>query len=98
MALTAFATISPKADSIEEVRAAISGILEETRAEEGCFEFRVFENENRDAFHIFEVWKDQAAFDFHHAQPYTIAAMQNYDRWLAKPVAIQFLSEVSAAR
>ncbi|WP_197705101.1 putative quinol monooxygenase [Sphingobium cloacae] len=37
---------------------------------------------------IYERWADQAAFDFHHAQPYTRAVFKSYEDWLAKPVKL----------
>lgn len=94
MTLTYFAEITPKPEHFTEARAAVASILDQTRAEEGCLEFRFFSDPGETRLFLMETWRDMAAFELHHAQAYTRAVFAAYENWLAKPPV---LTEIVAA-
>jgi quinol monooxygenase YgiN len=83
-----FAEITPKPEHFKDALRAITGILEQTRAESGCHSFDLFEAPDQKALYLFEEWLDQDALDQHHAQPYTAAVFKAYEGWLAEPPRI----------
>lgn len=95
MSLSVFATIHPKPDCLDEARDAILGILSETRAEAGCQHFTLHRNVDSGSLHLTEIWDDQAAFDAHHAQPYTRQVFESYEQLLAAPVELTFMHPIA---
>lgn len=95
MTLSAFATITLKPENFDEAKAAITGILERTRAEDGCHAFELHESPDDARLHLYEVWADSAAFEAHHAEDYTRAIFTQYEDWLAEPIAITFMQPVN---
>lgn len=91
MPLSVFATIQPKPECLEDARDAILGILPETRAEAGCQHFALHHNPETGSLHLTEIWDDRAAFDAHHAQPYTRQVFERYEQLLATPVELIFM-------
>lgn len=79
-----FAEIKPKPEHLEDARQAIIGILDETRAEDGCQSFELFSAPDNQTLYLFEKWENQDAFDKHHAMPYTLAVFKSYEGWLAE--------------
>ena len=79
-----FAEINPKPEHFKDAQQAITGILDQTRAECGCRSFNLFEAPDHDRLYLFEEWKDQDALDQHHAQPYKSAVFKSYEGWLAE--------------
>lgn len=86
--LNIIARIEPKAEYHDLALAAICAIVEQTLAEPGCIEFRVNECEADNAIYLYEEWRDQAAFDAHHSQPYTRSVMEAYAQWLSDEPSI----------
>ncbi|MBB3993294.1 quinol monooxygenase YgiN [Sulfitobacter undariae] len=87
-ALIIFAEITPKPEHFKDAQQAIIGILAQTRAESGCYSFKLFEAPDQDKLYLFEEWQDQDALDQHLAQPYTVAVFKSYEGWLAEPPRI----------
>ena len=55
-------------DMIRDARAAIKRMIEATRTEDGCVRYAFAEDVLEPGlFHIFELWRDQAALDRHGA-------------------------------
>ena len=94
MTLSAFATIALKPQHFDEAKAAVIDILERTRAETGCHAFELHESPDDARLYLYEVWADSAAFESHHAEDYTKAIFEQYEDWLAEPVAITFMQPV----
>lgn len=94
MSLSVFATIRPKPECLNEARTLILGIMADTRAEVGCKHFTLHENAEGERLHLTEIWADQAAFDNHHAQPYTRAVFKRYEQLLDEPVELTFMQPV----
>lgn len=87
--LVIFATIRAKEEFIEDVRDALLEIIEPTLAEEGCYEFSMFENQEKsNVFHLFEIFRDSASLDEHYQKPYTKAVFEKYEGWLEEPVEV----------
>lgn len=95
MNLSIFATITPKPEHLDAARQAIMGILDDTRAEQGCLTFDLHEDTVAGKLHLYEIWSGQAALDAHYAQPYTKAVFQAYEAWLAAPVEAVVMQPVA---
>ncbi|SFK87607.1 putative quinol monooxygenase [Methylorubrum salsuginis] len=95
MPLAIFATITPKPEHLSDAVAAIEAIVAATRAERGCLRFDLHRGVETEQLHLYEIWADQAAFDHHHAQPYTRAVFRHYEAWLARPVELTILQPVA---
>lgn len=92
--LFVFAEIKPKPEHRNEVRDAILGVLDQTRSEDGCRSFDLFEGTNPGDICLFEEWDDQAALDAHYAQPYIAEVFAAYEEWLATPPEVKKLARI----
>lgn len=92
--LNVVAHIRPQAAHYQAARSAICAIIEQTRAEPGCIEFRLSENEEDGTLHLYEEWQDEAALAAHYDQPYTKAVFEAYRDWLAQEPHILHLRPV----
>jgi quinol monooxygenase YgiN len=92
--LNVIAQIRPHAAHYHAARKAICAIIEQTRAEPGCIEFRLSENQEGGTLHLYEEWRDEAALASHHDQPYTKAVFEAYSDWLAEEPHILHLCPV----
>jgi quinol monooxygenase YgiN len=69
--ITLIATITAKADSIEELKAELLNLVKHTTQEPGCIKYVLHQEiENPHIFRFYEQFKDQAAFEYHGSQPY----------------------------
>ncbi len=94
MALTYIAEIRLKPDCFDAAQQAVGKIVAVTRSEEGCDRFDPHPAaDGSPTLYIYERWQDRAAFDFHHAQPYTRAVFKSYEDWLAGPVRMTELAD-----
>ncbi len=92
--LNVIAQIRPHAASYDAARSAICEIIDRTRTEPGCIEFRLSENLESGTLHLYEEWRDEAALAAHHDQPYTQAVFEAYEEWLAEEPQILRLRPV----
>lgn len=92
--LTVIARIAPHPAHFASAREAICEILDQTRAEPGCMEFRLSENVLDGTLHLYEEWRDEAALASHHVQPYTKAVFEAYREWLTEEPQILHLRPV----
>ena len=93
--LSSFATITLKPQHFMVARAAVEGIVTNTRAEPGCCRFELFSDSAQSKLFILEQWDNQAAFDFHHAQAYTKEVFAAYEQWLEKAPVLQPLEPIA---
>lgn len=93
--LHAIAKVIPHPEHFDDARSAILAIVDRTRAEPGCLEFRLNENTTDGSLHLYEEWADAAALSHHHAQPYTQHVFQCYEEWLIEPVELTALTPVA---
>jgi quinol monooxygenase YgiN len=92
--LNVFAHITPHRQHFGAARDAICEIIDRTRAEPGCIEFRLSEDTAACTLHLYEEWRDEAALTSHHDQPYTKAVFEAYKDWLAEEPRILHLRPV----
>lgn len=92
--VTYFAEIAPKQEHFSSALEAVDGILEMTRAEPGCLRFDLFTNPDRTHLYLYEEWRDDTAFNHHHAQDYTRAVYKAYEGWLEKLPELKRLETV----
>ncbi|WP_156800322.1 putative quinol monooxygenase [Thalassoporum mexicanum] len=97
----AFATISVKPEFFADAKQAILAILPQTLAEEGCEMFTLHTDydgvdydEAEPILYLYEIFADEAAFNFHHAQAYTKQVFEKYKTWLAGEVIIKRLKRL----
>ena len=65
------ATYVSKPDAADELREHLAAMVEPTRAEEGCEEYRVVtSNDDPRTFLLFEIYRDEEAFQAHAASPH----------------------------
>ena len=93
----AFATITVKPEYLKAAEQAVLDIIPDTLNESGCEMFRLHKDgdPSSNKLYLYEVFRDEAAFHFHHAQNYTKAVFEKYQQWLAEPVDIKRLFAVS---
>jgi len=94
MSYCLIAKIRPNPEHLPAARAAVADIIPATREEPGCERFELFEGAQDGCLYLLESWRDRAAFDDHHAQPYTKAVFKQYEDWLAEPVTLTPLHPV----
>lgn len=76
--VTVVAQVTAKIEAVETVKAELLKMLEPTRNEEGCIEYRLHQdNENPAIFVFYENWKNLACLEQHmnsrHFQAYVAA-------------------------
>ncbi len=86
--LFVFARISPKDENFEDAKKAILNILQETRAEPGCRQFELHENDEERSLFLYEEWENESALEAHYLKPYTAQVFEQYKQWLAAPVEV----------
>ncbi len=93
--ISLIATITAKADKIEELKAELLKLVELTTQEPGCIQYILHQEiENPQIFRFYEQFKDKEAFDFHSNQPYIknnaarVALME-------KPGVLTFLTKLA---
>ena len=92
------ATIPAQAEHVEDVRAALTTLVEATRQEEGCLSYDLFESAAAPGvFVTVERWTSQEALDAHMRTPHVAAAFQAAEGALAGEVAIHPLVPLTAA-
>lgn len=92
--LFVMATITPKSQYFEQVKAELLSILEPTRAEPGCLRFDLHESECQTALYLYEEWTDKLDLDAHHQQAYTRQAASKLIDWLAAPTQVSLMHKV----
>lgn len=66
MVLTVIAKIEARNDTLDNVRAWLSRLVEPTRKEKGCVEYTLYQdNENPSVFIFFENWESPTDLDAH---------------------------------
>ena len=97
--IVVFASFYPKKEKSNEVKETILTMVNPTRSEEGNEIYNFYEVKNDDAknisFHLFEVYEDSAALDFHrntsHYKNYRSKIVDLLDR----PIEIKVLTSIA---
>ena len=98
--ITVLASFYPKNEKNNEVKEIILAMVDPTRLEEGNEIYNFYEIKNDDAknisFHLFEVYKDIAALDFHrntsHYKNYRSKILDLLDR----PIEAKVLTSIDS--
>lgn len=94
--LNVVATIPVKAEHVDALRTALTGLAEATRQEPGCLAYDLYESAAAPGvFVTVERWSDQAALDAHMQAPHVAAAFASADGALSGDVAIHPLVPVA---
>ncbi|WP_310621426.1 putative quinol monooxygenase [Flexibacterium corallicola] len=88
-----FVTLPVKPECFEEAKAAILGVLEQTRAEVGCLRFMVHEEDGK--LFCYEHWKDKAAHERHRCQPYMAPVLDGFQKWLERRLDVTVMRFVA---
>lgn len=91
------ATIPVKPEAVDAVRAALLTLVAQTRQEEGCLAYDLFESAAvPNTFVTVERWRGQADLDGHMTSPHLAAAFAAAEGALSGEVVIHPLSPVTA--
>lgn len=79
-----FATLIAQPGKADDVRAALTALVTATRAEPGNVQYLLHEDpKSTGSFHVFEIYKDEAATDAHMKSPHLAAAFKAVGHLLA---------------
>ncbi len=83
--LTILANIHAKPDQIETVKAELLKLIPITRAEEGCVQYDLHQdNENPDHFVFYEIWESRELWQTHMEAPHLAAYKRATDGAIAE--------------
>ena len=89
------AEITAKAGKAEELKEILLSMLAPSRAEAGCVSYTLHQDPKRpEELLFYEIWKDQAAFDFHCDTPHFKQLGPAIEPIIAKPANLRHLKIV----
>ena len=98
--IVVFASFYPKNKKNNEVRDIILTMVNPTRTEEGNEIYNFYESKKDDgeniSFHLFEVYKDSAALDFHRNTTHYKNYRSKIADLLDRPIEVKVLSLIDA--
>ena len=94
------ASFYPKRDKNNEAKEIITSMINLTRSEEGNELYNFYEEKNNEgkttSFHLFEIYKDSAALDFHRNTSYFKDYRSKIEDLLAKPIEVKILDSIDS--
>jgi quinol monooxygenase YgiN len=94
------ASFYPKKDKINEAKEIILSMISPTRSEEGNELYNFYEEKNNEgkntSFHLFEIYKDSAALDFHRNTSHYKNYRSKIEELLEKPREVKILNSVDS--
>lgn len=88
------AKMNIKTDEINTFLEITKILVEESRKEEGCIEYSLYEdNKNKNSFTFIEKWRDQEAIDFHFKTQHFITAIERL-KSISESTDINFYKKV----
>ena len=91
------ASFDPKKDKVKEV---ILSMIKPTRSEEGNELYNFYEEKNKDdkiiSFHLFEIYKNSAALDFHRETTHYKDYRSKIEDLLEKPREVKVLNSIDS--
>ena len=94
------ASFYPKKDKINEVKEILLSMIKPTRSEEGNELYNFYEEKNKDdkiiSFHLFEIYKNSAALDFHRETTHYKDYRSKIDDLLEKPREVKVLNSIDS--
>ena len=98
--IVVLASFYSKNDKNDEVKETILAMVDPTRSEEGNEIYNFYEEKNDDgkniSFHLFEVYKDTAALDFHRNTSYYKNYRSKIVDLLDRPVEVKILNSIDS--
>ena len=98
--IVVLASFYPKNDKNNEVKETILTMVDPTRSEEGNEIYNFYEIKNDDvkntSFHLFEVYKDTAALDFHRNTSYYKNYRSKIVDLLDRPIEVKVLTSIDS--
>ena len=95
-----FASFYPKKEKNNEVKEIILNMIAPTRAEEGNEIYNFYETKKDDnkniSFHLFEIYKDSAALDFHRSTSHYKNYRSKVADLLDKPIEVKILETIDS--
>ena len=96
--IVVFASFYPKKEKSSEVKNIILGMINPTRSEKGNEIYNFYEEKKDDikniSFHLFEVYKDSAALDFHRNTSHYKNYRSKIAGLLNKPIDVKVLTSI----
>jgi len=94
------ASFFPKKDKNNEVKEIILSMINPTRAEEGNEVYNFYEEKNNEgkitSFHLFEIYKDSTALDFHRNTSHYKNYRSKIEDLLEKPREVKVLNSIDS--
>ena len=94
------ASFYPKKDKINEAKEIILSMISPTRSEEGNELYNFYEEKNKESesitYHLFEIYKDSVALDFHRNTAYFKNYRSKIEELLAKPIGVKILNSIDS--
>ena len=98
--ITVLASFYPKNEKNNEVKEIILAMVDPTRLEEGNEIYNFYEIKNDDgkniSFHLFEVYKDTAALDFHRNTSHYKNYRSKIVNLLDRPIEVKVLNSIDS--
>ena len=98
--IVVFASFYPKNKKNNEVKDIILAMVDPTRSEEGSETYNFYEVKNVDgkniSFHLFEVYKDLAALNFHKNTSHYKNYRSKIVDLLDKPIEVKILTSIDS--
>ena len=98
--IVVLASFYPKKGKNEEVKEILLSMINPTRLEEGNELYNFYEEKNTDVlgkvFHLFEIYTDAEALDFHKKTSYYTDYRSKIIDLLMKPIEVKILSSIDA--
>ena len=94
------ASFHPKKDKANEVKEIILSMIKPTRSEEGNELYNFYEEKNKDdkiiSFHLFEIYKNSDALDFHRETAHYKDYRSKIENLLEKPREVKVLNSIDS--
>jgi len=92
------ASFYPKKHKYNEVKEIILSMINPTRLEEGNEVYNFFEEKKNDSesFHLFEIYKDTTALDFHRSTSHYKNYRSKIINLLDKPIEVKVLNPIDS--
>ena len=98
--IVVFASFYPKKEKSNEAKEAILAMISPTRSEEGNEIYNFYESKDDDgkniSFHLFEVYKDSVALDFHRNTSHYKNYRSKVADLLDKPIKVKVLKSIDS--
>ena len=98
--ITVLASFYPKKDTNNKVKEIILSMISPTRSEEGNKLYNFYEEKNNEgkstSFHLFEIYKDTEALDFHRNTSHYKNYRSKIVNLLEKPIEVKILNSIDS--